>query len=50
MDMCRAWYLEMHGTYDASLLNDFLASRMADEGVGGCTVVGRKVELTQGNG
>jgi hypothetical protein len=34
MDMCRAWYLEIHSTYDASLLNDFLASKMADEGRG----------------
>jgi hypothetical protein len=34
------WYLEMCGSYDASLLNTFLTSRM---------VVERKVELTQGN-
>jgi hypothetical protein len=27
-----SWYLETRGTYDASLLNDFFASRMTDEG------------------
>jgi hypothetical protein len=29
-----SWYLEMCGTYDVSLLNNFFASRMADEGRG----------------
>jgi hypothetical protein len=28
------WYLETHDTYDATLLNEFFASRMADEGRG----------------
>jgi hypothetical protein len=28
------WYLETYGTYDASLLNEFFASRMADQGRG----------------
>jgi hypothetical protein len=32
--MCMVVYLEMRGIYDASLLNNFFASRMADEGCG----------------
>jgi hypothetical protein len=36
--MCKASYLEARGTYDASLLNKFFASRMAIRAVGGCTV------------
>jgi hypothetical protein len=45
-----SWYLETRGTYDASLLNDFfLPLEWLMRDVGGCTVVGRKVDLTQGN-
>jgi hypothetical protein len=29
-----SWYLEMCGIYDASLLNELFASRMADQGRG----------------
>jgi hypothetical protein len=44
-----SWYLKMCGTYDASLLNEFFDSIMI-EIMGGCMVVGRKVEFTRQNG
>jgi hypothetical protein len=40
----------MHGTYDTSLLNEFVASRMVNEGRGWMYGGWKNVELTHGNG
>jgi hypothetical protein len=40
----------MCGTYESFLLNGFFTLEWLMRVVVGCTVVGRKVELTQGNG